>query len=150
MSNCCENSPDIKESALVICKSCSRTGSSVNKITLESLLNDDSKHKLIIDQYYFCKNPLCSVVYFANPDSYFYKKDLIVEVSLKESRENIPVCYCFGYTKNDIKTEIQTTGKSTIEAKIKDKVQAGLCSCEIKNPQGKCCLYNIRKAIDYF
>ena len=48
------------------------------------------------------------------------------------------VCYCFGYTANDIREDVlKNNGESTIMAKIKAEKQAGNCQCETKNPRGR-------------
>ncbi len=148
MSNCCKNSLNIEKNESDICKACGQAGALVKVITLKSLLIDEAKNRLNNYKYHFCCSPLCTVVYFSNPDSYFYKKDLSVKVSLKENELDIPVCYCFGYTKQDILDEINAVGTSSVEAKIKAKIKANLCACEIKNPQGKCCLASIRAIVE--
>ncbi|SHO53267.1 bacterioferritin-associated ferredoxin [Desulfopila aestuarii] len=47
------------------------------------------------------------------------------------------ICYCFNYTKSDIKTDILKNKKSTIEERIKVEKKAGACDCATKNPSGK-------------
>jgi hypothetical protein len=34
-----------------------------------------------------------------------------------------------------------------VAERITTKVQAGNCSCEVKNPSGKCCLGDVNRAI---
>lgn len=53
------------------------------------------------------------------------------------------MCYCFEVTEADIGREIAATGASTAMDKITTHVKAGRCACEIKNPQGTCCLGNV-------
>jgi hypothetical protein len=55
------------------------------------------------------------------------------------------VCYCFGFTRQDIWDEIRQTGRSTIAERISAEVKAGNCACEVKNPSGKCCLGNVTR-----
>jgi NAD(P)H-nitrite reductase large subunit len=88
-------------------------------------------------------------VYFpADPSApLFRRNDLSVRVGLKEKQDPIPVCYCFGFTRQDIASEIRENGKPTIPDKIKAEVKAGRCACEVKNPSGKCCLGNVTKVI---
>ena len=47
------------------------------------------------------------------------------------------VCYCFGYTRQDIKQDFITHGYSTIMAKIAAKKKMGTCACATKNPSGQ-------------
>jgi len=100
-------------------------------------------------QYYFCGAPDCDVVYFPfNPHApSFHRADLLVRVGVKEKSDPIPVCYCFGVTRKDIRDEIERSGKSTVAERIKAEVKAGNCACEVKNPSGKCCLGNVTRAI---
>jgi hypothetical protein len=53
------------------------------------------------------------------------------------------LCYCFGFTGDEIRDEILTTGRSTIQQRIAAEVKAGKCDCERLNPQGSCCLGNV-------
>ena len=43
--------------------------------------------------------------------------------------------------------EIRDTGKCTILQHITAEVKAGNCACEIRNPQGSCCLGNVNAAV---
>lgn len=96
-------------------------------------------------QYYFCAAPGCDVVYFpltpAAPT--FRGADLLVEVGVKKPEDPIPVCYCFGVTREDVWNEVRRTGKSTAAERVTAEVKAGNCACEVKNPSGKCCLGDI-------
>src|SRR5258708_33241669 len=99
-------------------------------------------------QYYFCEAPGCDAVYFPQ-DTHapiFRRGDLIVRVGRKETADPIPVCYCFGFTRQDIWDEIRSTGKSTVAERITEEVEADRCACEVKNPSGKCCLGDVTRA----
>jgi hypothetical protein len=98
-------------------------------------------------QYYFCDSPDCEVVYFPldAEGPVFRKEDLLVRVGAKEKAGLIPICYCFGFTRQDIRDEIRETGKSTVAERIAAEIKAGNCACEFKNPSGKCCLGEITR-----
>lgn len=98
--------------------------------------------------YYLCEERSCDVVYFpSNPEApIFNRSDLLVRVGVKETEDPIPVCYCFGFTRQDIWDEIRQTGKSSVAERITAEVKAGNCACEVKNPSGKCCLGNVKRA----
>jgi hypothetical protein len=100
-------------------------------------------------QYYYCEAPGCDAVYFPldTQAPLFRRGDLIVRVGAKETMDPIPVCYCFGFTREDIWDEIRSTGKSTVAAQIKAEVEAGRCACEVKNPSGKCCLGDVARTV---
>ena len=47
------------------------------------------------------------------------------------------ICFCFGYTVEDIKNDIRDNGKSLILEKIKAEKSLGKCDCTNKNPKGR-------------
>jgi hypothetical protein len=97
--------------------------------------------------YYFCEAPDCDVVYFPlnSDEPIFRRSDLLVRVGSKETEDPIPVCYCFGFRRQDIWDEIKQTGHSTVAQRVRAEVQAGNCACEVRNPSGKCCLGTITR-----
>ncbi|KAF1076222.1 hypothetical protein MKHDV_01243 [Halodesulfovibrio sp. MK-HDV] len=46
------------------------------------------------------------------------------------------ICYCFGYTAEDIEKDILTNKKSTIFMRIMNEKKDGNCQCAVKNPKG--------------
>jgi hypothetical protein len=100
-------------------------------------------------QYYFCDSSECEVVYFplGSQAPLFRRGDLIVRVGPKETEDPIPVCYCFGFTRKGIESEIAETGRSTVAERISAEVKAGNCACEVKNPSGKCCLGDVARVV---
>ena len=86
------------------------------------------------------------MVYFS-PDQVFRKPDVKVRVGLKETEDPVQLCYCFDYSREDVRRELEEHGRTQIPEKIKAEINAGFCACEVKNPSGKCCLGNITKAI---
>ena len=132
-----------------ICKECGNKGKSVKEITLRSLVKE-SKLKIIknFEGFYFCETPTCQVVYFSNSQQvYLYKVDIKVRVGIKETEDPIPVCYCFGWTRDRIFDQIKQLGYSNAVQEISAKVKSGECACEIKNPSGRCCLGGINKMV---
>jgi hypothetical protein len=47
------------------------------------------------------------------------------------------VCYCYEYSKEDIKQDFKNNGRSLIIEKIMEKKTLGKCRCATKNPKGK-------------
>lgn len=95
----------------------------------------------------FCCSANCDVVYFHPDGDRLRKPDVRVRVGLKETEDPVPVCYCFGFTEKMIFDEVRATGKSTVPQRITTEIKAGHCACEIRNPQGSCCLGNVTAAI---
>jgi hypothetical protein len=116
---------------------------------MESLLKPEAALPRLADvSYLFDRTPSCEVVYFSNEaDSYFLKHDLTVRVGFKETEPPIPLCYCFGHTAASVRDEIVATGRSTVAERITAEVQAGNCSCETRNPSGRCCLGEVNRAV---
>jgi len=124
------------------------TGLKVDLITLKALLNSAALRRLDGKQYRFCPSADCDVVYFDNETStIFQKNDLTVKVGQKETADPIPICYCFDFTVENIRRDLATHGRTEIPAFIAEEVKAGHCACEVKNPQGSCCLGNVAKAV---
>ena len=145
MSECCA----VKQTdtpAVMPCPVSGWRSKRVDSITVRSLVR-----RLPLDtppsEYYFCDDPACEVVYFPSYSQApsFRRSDLWVRVGVKEKDDPIPVCYCFGFTRDDIFDEIRKTGRSTVAERITAEVKAGNCACEVKNPSGKCCLGNVTR-----
>lgn len=145
MSECCEVKQSIRP-AVMICPVSGRRAKQVELLTVRSLVRQ-LPFAMPATAYYFCDDPACEVVYFpSNPQAPLFRRaDLWVRVGLKETSDPIPVCYCFGFTRQDISEEIRQKGKSTIADRITAEVKAGNCACEVKNPSGKCCLGNVTR-----
>jgi len=147
MRYCC----DLSQAAMRAddrCRRCGEKGRRVLRQTMESLLKPDALERLLDQPYYFDHTPECDVVYFSNEaNSYFHKDNLTVRVSLKETESPILLCYCFRHTAESVREEIVARGRSTVPERITEEVQAGHCSCEVKNPSGRCCLGDVNRAI---
>jgi hypothetical protein len=128
------------------CPECQSVGSKVGLITLvQHIKREFQKHIKRDSAYLFCRSKNCDVVYYSSSNDFvFEKQHLIVKVGQKEANGPVQVCYCFDYWVSDIEKEINETAKSTASQDIGQKIKAGLCACEIRNPQGSCCLGNVR------
>ncbi|MCI0694845.1 (2Fe-2S)-binding protein [candidate division KSB1 bacterium] len=116
----------------------------VQRRTLEHLLKPERAAAIQKVQYYYCTEPACNVVYFSNEDvPFFATDDVSVKVFVKDQGAEVPVCYCFDWTRARIKQQIRETGKSTAALEIAREIKAGHCACDIKNPKGECCLGDV-------
>ena len=142
-SNCCTTQPKGK----VQCPLCHTEAKGVLAKTLEALLRDTAKSNLsCFDGFYYCKTPSCRVVYFRD-ETVLTQKEMSVVVGLKDGANPATLCYCFKWTKERIKAELEKTGKTVALEDIKAKMQNPGCSCEVLNPSGGCCLGDTTKAI---
>jgi hypothetical protein len=107
-------------------------------LTVKSLVRDHMRIPASVS-YSFCRTVDCEVVYFSD-QAVFTKPDVKVRVGIKETADPIPLCYCFDYSREDIR-------KTSVLEEIKAEVQGGFCACEVKNPSGTCCLGDITRAI---
>lgn len=148
MESCCELHPP-KSCPPTKCPACGEQGRAVTRITLGALLKPERRPQIPLqDEFCFCKTPTCEVVYFLPGNPLFRKGDVSVQVGLKEPGNPVAsVCYCFGWTPQRIREELEMTGRSTTIDQIKAQVKAGNCYCEVTNPQGSCCLGNVAKAV---
>lgn len=130
------------------CPVCGQKGKKVDSITLKAMLNV-SLLALRDVPYLFCRTSDCKVVYFAADGTHTFTKDqLRVPVHQKEpADETVPVCYCFRHSPASIRAEWLATRQSTVVEEINGGIQAGRCACEIRNPQGSCCLGNVSQVV---
>lgn len=149
MSKCCSIKPEKEESFILgTCPLCHKKGKKVGLVTVFQLIKRSFQKEINRkSHYYFCDSKECETVYFSDQkeDFLFKKEDLIVKVGQKENTPK-QVCYCFDYTDQDILEEVQKTGKSTASNIITQNIKEGLCACEMRNPQGSCCLGNVKEA----
>lgn len=47
------------------------------------------------------------------------------------------VCYCFGYSRQDIMEDAGSYGRSLIMERIMAASRAGICNCAASNPRGR-------------
>jgi hypothetical protein len=121
--------------ALGICSHCKKKGKRLDRSVLNYHVSDISKIQNA--DYFLCKSPDCEVVYFSLKNI-FTCKELNKEVRFKNySSPEENLCYCFNHKKKDI--DEHTLGD------IEEKMKSVGCKCEIRNPQGFCCMSGIKK-----
>jgi hypothetical protein len=150
--DCCPTESDTSESDLLVCPKCETEARSVSYETLYHQLEPFKARDVTPEKTYgVCREQSCSVLYFSSDHEQSWEtSDVRTTVGFKRSENDPPhpVCYCFGYTEENIADEIEETGKSTVVEWITERVQADECACEYKNPTGQCCLGDVREAVD--
>lgn len=131
------------------CPDCGSKGKSVKPLTIESLVVKEVCARAgRADGFRFCGEPTCDVAYFhAETGVRIAKSDVRVRIGQKETTAPRPICYCFDHTVEAIEAEVRATGTSKVGDEITEKCRQGLDRCEETNPQGSCCLANVRRAI---
>ena len=124
-------------------------GKKVDGATIKSLLSV-SLRTVQDTQYYFCREPHCDVVYFSEDgEQLFYTHDVRERVYQKEpNNPDVLICYCFRHTPGEIRHDLEATGKASAVENINAGIQAGQCACDWRNPQGDCCLGNVRRLVE--
>ena len=133
--------------AVNVCPECSKTGKLVQGQTVKAFLSVSLREAQDI-QYLFCRTQTCPVVYFSTDGEQTFTVEQIRErVYQKEPEaQDVFVCYCFRYTVGNL----QAASHEACLAILKDintGIDTGQCACDLRNPQGSCCLGNIRRLI---
>src|SRR5215510_5809237 len=132
----------------VLCPACGYKGKAVDSATVKAML---AVNLLAVQDipYLFCREAHCPVVYFSADGVQTFTTDLLRErVFQKEpDAEDVFVCYCFRHTAGSIRAELTETGQSTVVDTINIGIQTGQCACDLRNPQGACCLGNVSAVV---
>ncbi len=134
MSDCCS----IAEKAAPPKKcTCPKNGQVYSEVGMATVLLH-IKTPWLWDQkpqgYYFCEDPDCDVIYFAEDGSCFAQDQVRTLVGLKSEAADALSCYCFGVLKSHALTD--SSLREFVIKKTKDKY----CACDKLNPSGRCCL----------
>ncbi len=148
MADCCSvpNSDNFKNKHA--CPTCGEEGKGIPLITLRSLIRRDHPLYPSLKAGFLCPNENDNTVYFFDGhDDRITTKDLVTPYHLKDQDRYNNVCYCFQHSQKEIIDDYLNHGFSTIEKDVHKKVNDGVCTCEVSNPKGKCCLGEIRHVI---
>jgi len=147
--DCCVVTPAQTQAASqqTTCPVCGTKGKDVDTHTVKAML-DVSLRNLASSAYRFCRTESCEVVYFGAGGEVYTEDDLRERVHQKHpDAADVFVCYCFRHTPGSIRQELLLSGASAVVAQVNAGIQAGQCACEIRNPQGSCCLGNVTAAV---
>ena len=136
-------------SAVVPCPTNQQVGPRLDSLTVKALLAVPLTAVSSEATYRFCPAPDCPTVYYrGDGQQVFGEQDLRERVYQKHADDpSSLVCYCFGYRVADVLAEWQRRGANTIVKRIEAGIQAGQCACDIRNPQGRCCLGNVHELV---
>jgi copper chaperone CopZ len=138
-----------RQGALDGCPSCGSKGKPVKAVTIESLVVESARVRVgRADGFRFCAEPSCEVAYL-HPETgtRIVRSEVRVRIGQKETEAPRAICYCFDHNVEAIAAEVAATGTSKAADQITEKCRQGLDRCEETNPQGSCCLGNVRRAI---
>ncbi|WP_026673761.1 putative iron-sulfur cluster-binding metallochaperone [Alkalihalobacterium bogoriense] len=146
MSDCC--STDVQEvsekSGSGLCPACRGKGKKVKIITLKSMLQPTILSTLNASlTHYFCSTSNCDVVYFDTVKKKYLTSEIKVSVHQKNTSLDVPICYCFNWTKEKLIQYVEEGSSPNPVEHIRENIQQNRCGCEVNNPQGSCCLANV-------
>lgn len=129
------------------CPECGKIGKPVEGQTVKSLLSVSLREVKDL-QYLFCRTEGCPVVYFSSDSEQIFTVEQVRErVYQKEpGAEEVFVCYCFRHTVGELRAASHE-GRIAIVDNINAGISAGQCACDLRNPQGSCCLGNVNRLI---
>ena len=134
---------DVQSSVSAACPTNGQVGRRVDTQTVKAMLNLPLNVLRNVD-YRFCSDPNCPTVYYSVDGSQtFTETDLRERVFQKHPQDaNVFVCYCFRHTVGNALAE----GKR-VASEIDQGIQNNQCACDIRNPQGSCCLGNVNRLV---
>ena len=143
--------PDVQRLLPVLnaCPECGRAGKPVQGQTVKAMLSV-SLRTVQDTQYLFCRTQTCPVVYYsANAEQTFTVEQVRERVYQKDPEaEDVFVCYCFRHTVGNLRLA-SPEGRHGIVDDINTGIHVGQCACDLRNPQGSCCLGNVRGLIKH-
>jgi len=158
MSDCCSSTnesidescavPEVKTVNSTVCPSCGQKGKTVDTQIVKAMLAVSLEMIRPSATYRFCRTKTCPVVYYADEASQVFTEDDIKErVYQKHPHDDdVLVCYCFYHSPGSIRAEFEQ-GITDVVARVTAGTKTGQCACDIRNPQGSCCLGNVGKVV---
>lgn len=131
------------------CPSCGIRGTCVEPVTIVSLVVEPARARVgRTDGFRFCAEPTCDVAYY-EPESgaRIACSEVRVRIGQKVREAPHPICYCFDHSVEAIEAEVAATGTSKAALEIAAKCRQGLHRCRETNPQGSCCLGDVRRVV---
>src|SRR5260370_23484186 len=138
------------EPGATACPECGQNGQAVQGQTVKALLSV-SLRAVRDAEYLFCRTETCPVVYFSPDGRHAFTVGEVRErVYQKEpTAADVPICYCFRHTVGDLRLG-SAEARAAILDDINTGIEVGQCACDLRNPQGSCCLGNVRSLVRQF
>ncbi|OGO12393.1 MAG: hypothetical protein A2Y93_01255 [Chloroflexi bacterium RBG_13_68_17] len=129
------------------CPECGQAGKPVEGQTVRALVAV-SLREVPQGDYLFCRTRDCPVVYFGEKrQAVFVKAQVRERVYQKEpDSPDVWICYCFRHSVGEV-TVGRREERDRIVAHISAGIKADECACDLRNPQGSCCLGNVNARI---
>ena len=140
---------NVKEVEINKCPVSQNKGLIVKKITLRGHVQEKYWDIISDQNYFFCPDENCPIIYFNNIDKYYFtSNDVKTKVSQKKGPEPRPICYCLNVLEHRILDEILINKCCTTLEDIKKYTGARTGKlCHITNPSGRCCGPQVNETI---
>jgi len=129
------------------CPECGKFGKPVEGQTVKALVSVSLRTVQDV-QYLFCRTQICPVVYFSADSRQTFTIEQVRERVYQKEPEapDVFVCYCFCYPIGSLRIALPED-RDVIVDNINTGINSGQCACDLRNPQGSCCLGNVRGMI---
>jgi hypothetical protein len=133
-----------------LCPECGQKGKPVQGQTVKGILSVSLREVREVE-YLFCPTRTCPVVYFSPDGAQTFTTTQVRERVYQKEPEGVEVsiCYCFRHTVGEVRAA-SPERRAAILDNINAGIRAGECACDLRNPQGSCCLGNVRRLIQEF
>lgn len=133
--------------AVNACPECGKIGKLVGGQTVKAMLSV-SLRRVQDTKYLFCRTQTCPVVYFSDDGEQTFTVEQVREQVYQKEPEtaDVFICYCFRHTVGELRAA-SPEDRTAILDNINTGINAGQCACDLRNPQGSCCLGNVRGMI---
>jgi len=140
---------NLVESTVNFCPISQTKGLIIKKITLRGHVQEKYWDIISDQNYFFCLDEVCPIIYFNNTDNYYFTaNDVKTRVSQKNGSEPRPICYCLNVLEHRILDEILVNKCCTTLEDIKRYTGARTGKfCHITNPSGRCCGLQVNEII---
>lgn len=127
------------------CPACGERGTPVDWLTVAAFVSGPLPPA---DNYRLCKTADCQVLYFGSDPggARIFVDRARVRPGFKSDGDGL-LCYCFEHRLGGIARDLCERGETRVFDRIKEKVKSNGCACDVRNPSGKCCLADVRRAI---
>ena len=139
MGCCCSGTESPTRPRRLVCPGCGGERPLVERKTLLNQLTQPWRESLPEQGYGFCDGRDCEVVYFGEDGIQLRTEGLRGEVGQKRREGDAPLCYCFGIRYAEAEAD------PTLRAFVIEQTDSGQCSCDSRNPSGRCCLKDFPK-----
>lgn len=141
---CCVEKTQVRSPP--VCPNSATRGRSVSWETVAALTSGPLPLKTA---YLVCEDPDCDVVYFSVDGCSVVNRSNVRHLPLAKAGLQGQACFCFDHRLTDILDEIDRGRQSRIVESIRTATREKKCACSVRNPTGRCCLGDIKKALEH-